>query len=150
MRHPGDPGGDSAEREFERLRRPFAAELERWPDFVTPSADRLHDVVPLADLEETDAAYVVDVELPGVRREDIDLEVQRARLVVTAARRLRRRTGLLLHGSRTRGGFALAVVLPVPVDTDGVTATFDDGVLSVVVPKAERARPRRIPLRPPG
>lgn len=150
MTHPfGRRRDDHVDNEFERLRRPFADELERWPDFVTSLRDRLDDVTPLADIEETDEAYLLDVELPGVKREDVDLQVEQGRLVVTGERRRRERVGLLRHRTRTTGRFTLAVALPVPVDRDAVTASFDNGVLSVVVPKVERARRRRIPISRP-
>ena len=143
----GRRGDDPAEREFERLRRPFAEELERWPDFVAAPQDP-HDVTPLADIEETDDAYLLDVELPGVRPHDVELQVERNKVVVTGERRRRQCVGRLRHRTRTTGRFVLAVTLPLPIDGAAVTASFDDGVLSVVVPKAERDRRRRIPLAP--
>ncbi len=134
------------EQEFERLRDAFAEQLEHWPDFVRSLPDALHDVLPLVDVEETDDSYMLEVELPGVRREDIDLEVDQGRLGLTAERRKRERVGLLRHRTRTTGRFSMAVTLPAPVDSDAVTASLDHGVLTVVVPKAERARRRRIPV----
>lgn len=139
-----------ANREFERLRHSFASEfaseLEQWPDFVRSLQDPLDDVSPLADIEETDDSYLIDVELPGVEQEDIDLKVDRSRVVVTGERRERQRVGLLRHRTRTTGRFALAVTLPGPVDSDAVGASLDRGVLSIVVPKAEHARRRRIAI----
>jgi HSP20 family protein len=137
-----------ADREFERLRGPFARELERWPDFLRTLQDGVDDVAPLADVEETDDSFLIDVELPGVRHEDIDLQVHRGRIVVTGERRERERVGLLRHRTRTTGRFSLAVTLPVPVDSDAVTASLDHGMLTVVVPKAAQARRRRIAVEP--
>ena len=142
-RREDDRGSDP---EFERLRPAFASELDQWPDFVRTLERSLNDVSPLADIEETDDSYLLDVELPGVRREDIDLLVDRGRLVVTGERHERERVGLLRHRTRTTGRFVLAVTLPGPVDSDAVAASFVDGMLRVVVPKAERARRRRIPI----
>jgi HSP20 family protein len=125
------------EHEFEQLRDAFAGQLERWPDFVRTLRDAVADVAPLADIEETDDSYLVEVELPGVRREDIDLQVDQGRLQLTGERRERERVGLLRHRTRTTGRFSMAVTLPGPVDSD---------VLTVVVPKTERARRRRIAI----
>ncbi len=144
-------GRDSAvDAEIDRLRPALTRDLERWPDFVDRATAALLDVVPQADIEERDDAYVVDVELPGVRREDVSVEVSQGRLTVTGERRERARVGLLRHRSRTTGRFCLSVALPAEVDGDGVTATLDHGLLTVVVPKPEHARRRRIPVRHQG
>lgn len=137
---------DGADREFEQLRQVFADQLENWPDFFRPLSSIMDATAPLADIEETDDSYVLDVELPGVRQSDIDLQVEGGRLVLTAQRHERERVGLLRHRTRTTGRFALSVTLPGAVEEAGVTATFRDGVLTVVVPKAVHARRRRIPV----
>ena len=102
---------------------------------------------PLADLEETDDAYVVEVELPGVKREDINVEVIGRRLTVTGERKERERTGILRRSTRTVGRFEHEVLLPGEVDEEGVEATLDEGVLSIRVPKSERERPKRIAVK---
>jgi len=132
------------QQEFERLRGAFAGQLEQWPDFVRSIDKALSDVAPLTDIEETDEAYLLEVELPGVQQEDIDLQVDRRRLRLTAERRQRERLGFLRHRTRTTGRFSLDVTLPAPLDSDGVTASLDKGVLTVVVPKAEHSHRRRI------
>ena len=134
------------EQEFERLRGTFAGQLEQWPDFLRSVEQVLTDVAPLADIEETDDSYVLEVEIPGVKREDVDLQVEQGRLRLTAERRQRERVGLLRRRTRTTGRFSLDVSLPAPVDSDAVSASLDHGVLTVVVPKAEQARRRRIPI----
>jgi len=134
------------EREFERLRDAFAGQLEQWPDFVRSEPRAFSDVAPLTDIEETDDSYLLEVELPGVKREDVDLQVEQGRLRLTAERRQRERIGLLRHRTRTTGQFSLEVTLPAPVDSDAVSASLDHGVLTVVVPKVEQARRRRIAI----
>ena len=142
-RHDDDPDAD-----FDRLRRPFADQLERWPDFF-PAVRAVDAATPLVDVEETDDSYLLDVELPGVERPDVSLEVQPdGRLTLTAERRERVRTGLLRHRTRTSGRLALSFHLPTPVDPDAVTADLDHGVLHVRVPKAASSRRRRIPITP--
>lgn len=138
---------DEPEQEHERLHASLVEDLERWPDFASELIDSVRDVVPLADVEESDDSYLVDVELPGVRREDVDLQVHQGRLLVTAERRERERVGLLRRRTRTTGRFRVELAFPVEVDPQGVTASLGHGVLAVRVPKAERARRRRIPVR---
>ncbi len=128
----------------------FAQELDRWPDFFQPFQNVIRRVMPLADVEETEDSYVVDIELPGVQRDDISVEVSGNHLVVTGERRERQRTGLLRQQTRTTGSFHFEVTLPSDVDVEGVAAALDDGVLNVVVPKTAAARPRKIAISTGG
>ena len=101
----------------------------------------------LADLEETDDAYIVEVEVPGAKREDIDVEVAGRRLRVSGERKERERTGILRRSTRTVGRFEHEVVLPGEVDEEGIEASLDEGVLTVRIPKSERERPKRISVK---
>ncbi len=137
------------DREFEHLRRSLTADLDRWPSFADEMLSRMGDVVPLADIEESDDAYTVDIELPGVRRDDVTIEISNGHLSVTGERRERRRVGLLRRTTRTTGRFRLQIALPLEVDSGAVTASLDHGLLTVTIPKAARARRRRIPISRP-
>lgn len=102
---------------------------------------------PAADLEETDDAYVVEVELPGVDKGDVDIELVGRRLAVSGERKERQRTGILRRRTRTAGRFFYEVVLPGDTDENGVSARLADGVLTITVPKAAAERQaRRIPI----
>jgi HSP20 family protein len=102
--------------------------------------------VPSADVTETDDAYVVEVELPGVKREDINVEVNGNELAVTGEIKQRERVGLFRRRTRRVGEFEYRVVLPGDLDDDGVEATLAEGVLTIRVPKTERAKSRRIEI----
>jgi HSP20 family protein len=102
---------------------------------------------PLADVEETDDAYLVEVELPGVKGEDIDVEVAGRRLTVSGERKERERVGILRRQTRTVGAFQYEVVLPGEVNEAEVEAALNEGVLNIRVPKVEADRPRRIPVK---
>lgn len=102
---------------------------------------------PAADLEETDDAYVVEIELPGVDKDDVDIELVGRRLAVSGERRERERTGILRRRTRTAGRFFYEVVLPGDTDENGVSAGLAGGVLTITVPKAAAERQaRRIPI----
>ena len=101
---------------------------------------------PLADVEEDDDAYSVEIELPGVRRDDIDVQLDGGVLSVSGEVRQKERTGILHRRSRRVGRFRYTVTLPGEVDADGVSARLHDGVLTVRVPKSGTARRRRIPI----
>lgn len=138
--------GDNADHEFERLRSTFAEQLDRWQDFLRPAHSLVDAAAPLADLEETDDSYVLEVELPGTSRQNVELHVDDSRLVLTAQRTERERVGLLRHRTRTTGRFALAVTLPSDVETEHVRADIEHGVLTIVIPKAPHSRRRHIPI----
>lgn len=106
----------------------------------------LAEFKPPADVEETDDAYVVDIELPGVNKRDVDVEVNGRRLTVSGERKERERTGILRRRTRTVGRFFYEVVLPSEVDDEAVNAKLDNGVLTVTVPKSNHDQRRRIPI----
>jgi HSP20 family protein len=101
---------------------------------------------PLADLEETDEAYVAEIELPGVKLQDLSVEVAGPRLTVSGERKERERVGILRRRDRTVGRFHYEVLLPGEVDDDHVEASLREGVLTVRVPKPAGQRRRRIPV----
>jgi HSP20 family protein len=130
--------------ELDRLNRQLASYLDSWrqlPDLFEGG------FTPLADVEESDDAYRVEIELPGVKREDVDIDIAGKRVSVRGERKEKERVGILRRRERTVGRFAYEVTLPGDVDEDGVEAQLDEGVLTVRLPKPERERPRRIPIR---
>jgi HSP20 family protein len=117
---------------------------QRWSDL--PSVAAGEGFTPLADVEETDDAYLIDVELPGVNKGDVDIEISDRRLVVSGERKEKERVGLLRRRTRSWGRFHYEITLPDPVDEEHVEAGLSDGVLHLRVPKRESARRRRIPV----
>ncbi|GAA1144117.1 MULTISPECIES: Hsp20/alpha crystallin family protein [Streptomyces violaceusniger group] len=101
---------------------------------------------PAADVTEGDEAYHIELELPGVKRQDIDLEVNGQELTVTGEIKERERKGVLRRGGRRTGRFEYRLLLPSEVNTEGVKAAMSEGVLTITVPKAETAKPRHIEI----
>ncbi|HEX6686854.1 MAG TPA: Hsp20/alpha crystallin family protein [Candidatus Limnocylindrales bacterium] len=91
-----------------------------------------------------DPGDIFEFELPGVRRDDINIEVGQQELHIYGQIGERERTGVMRHRTRRTGGFDYRVALPGGVDPDKITARYTDGVLTVTVPRAESSRPRRI------
>ena len=101
--------------------------------------------VPPIDVHETADEYVITAELPGLRREDIHIQVSDGRLQLSGERRDRGLPCEQYHRvERGHGTFSRTFQLPLPVDGDGVTAELRDGVLTVVCPKAAEGSARRI------
>jgi HSP20 family protein len=123
--------------------------LGDWSGALSTAA---HEATPLAEIEELDNAWLVRVELPGVKQGDIDVQLVGRRLVVRAQRAEERREGTLRRTTRTTGRYFLDIVLPGEVQPDDVEATLEDGVLGVRLPKpeGEQGRARRIGISRPG
>jgi len=101
---------------------------------------------PAVDVEETDTAYVVEADLPGVKESDVDIELTNNVLSIHGELKERERVGVLRHRTRRTGEFDYRMTLPGDADPEQVTATLADGVLRVEVAKTEAARPRRIEI----
>jgi HSP20 family protein len=114
-----------------------------WPSFATESGGWS----PLVDIEETDDDYVVEAELPGVKRENVSIDLAGSELTITGEVKERERTGRLRQRTRRSGRFEYRVRLPEQVDDQSVDAKLVDGVLTVRIPKSERAQRRRIEIK---
>ena len=115
-----------------------------------PGADMLAGLsAPLGELEEQDDAYLVRLEVPGVKRDDVNVELAGRRLTVQAERKQTERKGLLRRSTRRTGQFFFETLLPGDVDPDHVEATLEEGVLVVRLPKpeSERRKTRKISVR---
>ena len=100
-------------------------------------------VMPMDAWREGDQ-FVIEFDLPGVAKESIDLDVERNVLTVRAERVARNGDWELLAGERPRGAFSRQLVLGDNLDLERIEASYDAGVLRLVVPVAERAKPRKI------
>jgi HSP20 family protein len=102
---------------------------------------------PPVDIEETEDAWKIEAELPGVDRKDVKVDVQGNELTISGEIKERERKGILRRRTRRTGRFEYRVTLPGELDADGVDASLHDGVLNVRVPKPERARPHRVEVK---
>jgi HSP20 family protein len=102
---------------------------------------------PFVDIEEEDDAYVIEAELPGVKRDDINIELVGNELSVTGEIKERERQGVVRRRTRRVGRFDYRVALPNQVDPKKIEAKLSEGVLTVRVPKSERAQRQRIEVK---
>jgi HSP20 family protein len=103
--------------------------------------------LPAVDIEETDDAYVVDVDVPNVSPDDVTLEMRGEELHISGTTHQRERTGVMRRQNRPTGAFEWVVDLPGDIDPSRVEATYDSGVLTIRVGKTRGAQPRRIEIR---
>jgi HSP20 family protein len=99
---------------------------------------------PPVDIEETDEAFIVEAEVPGVKKKDMNIELMGNELTISGEIKERERTGILRRRARKVGNFFYRVVLPENVDAETMDADLHDGVLTVRIPKSQRAQRRRI------
>src|SRR6476619_5974881 len=100
-------------------------------------------VMPMDAWREGDQ-FVIEFDLPGVAKESIDLDVERNVLTVRAERVARNGDRQPLAAERPKGVFSRQLVLGDNLDLDRIEAAYAEGVLRLVVPVAERAKPRKI------
>ncbi|MEV2277442.1 Hsp20 family protein [Nocardiopsis sp. NPDC049922] len=109
--------------------------------------DAIHPVVMPIDAYREGDEFVVHFDLPGVRADSIDLEIERNVLTCRAERRLSVPEGSdAVVAERPTGTFSRQLYLGEELDTENLSADYADGVLTVRVPVAERAKPRRISI----
>ena len=102
---------------------------------------------PALDLYQSNDNIVAQVELPGMRKEDIEISLQDGMLTISGERK--EETGPEEGATRTErytGKFRRSITLPSRVDVNKVGATYKDGILTVTLPKAEEAKPKQIQI----
>lgn len=137
--------------EWEPLRR--MRELFRWEPFGDwPGVPQLMSepagFLPAFDLKETQGAYEVKADLPGVKEQDVEIAVTGDRLTIRGKRESEQqeKADTYYTYERSFGSFVRQFTLPSAAEPDEAHAELRDGVLTVSVPKRPEAQPRRIPL----
>lgn len=110
--------------------------------------------VPSLDAWETEQAFVVAVDLPGVNAEQVDVAFEKNTLTIAGTREQQLKAPeagelRVFSAERAVGAFSRSLRFPQYVEGDKISAKFDRGVLTVTVPKAEAAKPRKITVGVP-
>lgn len=121
--------------EFDRILKndtPVVAKEKNW------------DFLPATDIDENEKAYFLSVDLPGVNKDDIKVEVHEGKLVVSGERRSEKsKAG---YAERKYGKFERVVTLPDEVDVESIEAHFENGVLELAIPKMEFLKPKKVEI----
>jgi HSP20 family protein len=125
------------------LLAPEEAAVPSWLQRVTQG------FAPAVDIHETPVAYVLSVELPGVRLEDVDVKLEKSALILSGSRRYEQKAegGGFRRVERRYGNFSRSFTLPDDVDPDGIEAHLEDGVLMISVPKGTKGQARKITVK---
>jgi HSP20 family protein len=104
---------------------------------------------PTLDITESAESYEVHVDLPGVRPEDVKLEMHEGKLVISGTRTtLTDQKDKAFHRlERSSGNFTRAISLPTEADVEKIDASYEHGVLKIVIPKAVKQQPKKIEIR---
>lgn len=135
---------------FERLST-LREEMNRLFDSSFPGAGLGESTLfsgwsPALDVFQSNDAVTVRVELPGLRKEDIDISLEKGVLSISGERRHEEKVeeGESFRSERYFGRFHRSVAIPTEVEADKVKASYTDGLLTVTLPKAEEAKPKQI------
>ncbi len=133
---------DELDRAMDRL-------LRSW---VPAGSYSEFDWNPRVDIAESDSEFVVKAEVPGVARDDIGIDLVDGNLVIQGEKKqASEEEGRNFYRvERSYGSFKRVFALPSRVDIEKVSASYDDGVLSVVIPKVGEAKSRRIEIGTPA
>lgn len=135
------PFGEFERRFDDFFRRPFslmaAPWWTRWPALAG-------EVSPASDIYEEGGDIVVKAEIPGMKKEEIHVDINEKTVTVSGEKRKEEKVERkdYVHLERTYGSFARTCTLPAEVQTDKARATFKDGVLEIRVPKTAEAESR--------
>jgi HSP20 family protein len=112
----------------------------------------LSTFTPRLDAAETETAFEISVDLPGVKPEDVHVELSDDRLTISGKRESVQETKDKQYHriERSSGSFTRSMVLPAPVDQEKIEASYDGGVLHVTLPKAAVGSPKRIQVKTAG
>src|SRR3989344_4712453 len=114
--------------------------LARWGFFAD-------DLVPAMDIREREDGYVVRTDMPGVKKEDIQITLENGVLTIAAETKSEKETkedGHVLRQERCYGKYVRSLRMGTQVDGDRLKASYKDGVLELILPKAEAAKPKKI------
>jgi HSP20 family protein len=138
--------------ELERLRRGMDAIFQNAPTGAYGSDApvwRRARIFPLLNVREVDHSYVVTAEIPGMKTDDLDIKVEGNTLAIKGERKPENVDESLSFHRRERatGTFQRSLTLPNRIDSEKVTANYNNGALTITLPIEEAARPRQIQVK---
>jgi len=138
----------TAFEELERMRQQMDKMLEDFTEGMIREPTLSAGVFPLINISEDKDNYYVRAELPGVKAEDLDISVTADSLVITGERKIPEEENVNYHRrEREAGKFSRVIALPGQINPEKVEAKCKNGILTVVLPKAETAKTRQVTIK---
>ena len=139
--------GEEFDRVFDRLLAPRLFTEPLLPPFPYEAAGT--NWIPVMDVVETPAEYIVRLEVPGIHKENLDINLSGNMLRITGHRDAMQETKdeMYLYREREVGRFVRTLKLPLAVDAGNIEAAYQDGILTIRVPKAPAAMAKKILIK---
>jgi HSP20 family protein len=130
------------------IRDPFVASFRLMDELMRTAGNggnRVTGFTPLVDVHETEEEYLVKVDLPGVKGDDVNVEVNESVLSISGSRAAEE-IGQAQLVERPYGSFVRTLTLPQGVNSDSIEAAYQDGVLELRIPKPAEQKPKKITI----
>lgn len=129
------------------LRHPIN-QMEKEMERMFEGFGRGGSFTPACEIRDEEKFYSVGLDIPGLRKEELDIEVKDNQLHITGERRFEEKTekNNILRSERRYGKFSRVFTLPQNVNTDGIEARFENGVLEIVIPKEVKTQTKKITI----
>lgn len=143
-------------REIKQLQRGIDQIFEDFttmPSFFRPSRSFMdmeqEAFTPPCDIEESNNQYLVSFDIPGMKKEDVKIEVTDNQLIVSGERKEERKEEKAnrITEERFHGTFMRSFTLPANVKSDQVEASYENGILKIAIPKTEVSKPKQISIK---
>ncbi len=142
---PSRPTFDNPFADFDHWRREMLRLLDTGETFADVGAG----VFPPINITQDDENFYVRAEIPGIKPDELSISAVRNRVSLAGKRELQREHERVSYHRKERpeGSFNRTVTLPTEIDAERVDARYADGILTIMLPKAERAKPRQIAVK---
>jgi HSP20 family protein len=137
-------GGRNLLNELESMRRRFDRMMHDWP--AAPRGLAGAGVFPLVNVTEDVDKFYLRAELPGVKNDALDIQASGKTIAISGERRIAEQGANARYHRREReaGKFSRILQIPGEIDADRIEAKLQNGILTVIIPKAEAAKPRQV------
>jgi len=131
--------------------RPYSRDFDRFFGWDQEQTEELNEAnwSPKVDIYETQDNYVINAELPGLTKEQINIDVNDNTLTIKGEKKFEEKVEKdnYVRVERSYGTFSRSFVLSDNVNTEGITANYKEGVLELTLPKKEEAKPKEIKVQ---